>query len=253
MSLYLSLEARVFRLLFLVHCAALSSVLCAAASAPPPAAAAAAPLDLGQGLAYVRLHRLPDDLAVLKAAWTAPALIVDARYPAGGAPEAGLDLPPRPRTAPLFVLVGADAPAGLLAVLRRSASAVITLGVAKPGLVPDIALDVKPELDRRAYDALGAGVPLDSLIGETIIPARFNEAALAREHENGGPEDSDQVAESGVRSDVAPDGAAPAPPGSAAAGAAAKPAEPPPLKDVVLERAVQLHRALRALGLLPPR
>ena len=228
----------------------LSPVLCPPASGvQAPAATAAAPLDLGQGLTYVRLRRLPGDLALLKAAWPSAALIVDARYPAAEAtPATAPDLAPRARTAPLLVLVGPGTPTGLLSALRQSAPGLITLGLAAPGLMPDIALDVKPETDRRAYDALEAGTPLDDLIGEKPAPARFNEAVLAREHENGGTDASDQAPESGVRSDVAPEGAAPTAP-----VAAAKPAPPAPLKDVVLERAVQIHRGLQALGLLPAR
>ncbi len=230
--------------LLAVLCAALSSVLCAA----PPPPTATAPLDLGQGLSYVRLRRLPDDLAVLKTAWPSAALVVDARYPAADAtPLTALDLPPRPRTAPLLVLVGPGTPPGVLAALRQPAPSLITVGLTAPGLLPDIALDVKPDTDRRAFDALDAGTPLDSLIGEKQAPARFNEAVLAREHENGA-DASDQAPESGVRSDVAPDGAAPTAP-----VAAAKPAPPPPLKDAVLERAVQIHRALQALRMLPAR
>ncbi len=237
----------VLRGLSSVACAALSSVLCAAVAAALPAA----PLDLGQGLTYVRLRNLPDDFAALKAAWPAPALAIDLRYPANnGAIAMGLALAPRPTTAPLFVLVGPGTPEVAVQVLRSLAPNLITVGLRAPGVVPDIALDVKPDTDRRAYDALDAGTPLDSLIGEKPAPARFNEAALAREHENGGPDDSDRQTDLGVRSDVAP---AAVPPGPTGAAAPAVEAPPPPLKDLVLERAMQMHRALLALGLLPAR
>jgi hypothetical protein len=72
----------------------LFSVLCGAAAAP-----SAAPLDLGQGLSYIRLRHGPDDTALLKAAWPAPALVVDLRYPKGDPIRVfTIDLPARPPT-----------------------------------------------------------------------------------------------------------------------------------------------------------
>ena len=210
-----------------------------------PAAALAAPLDLGEGLSYVRLHRLPDDLALLAAAWPAPALIVDLRYPTGeGASALPAELPARPRAAPLFVLVGPVTPAGLLTALRERAPGLITLGPAAPECAPDIALAVKAEADRRAYDAFDAGASIESLTSEKDTKPRFDEAVLAREHGNGAADDSRDDTDSGDGNDSGPPAAAPAAPASAATAL--------PLKDAVLERAVQLHRTLRALGLLPP-
>ena len=199
---------------------------------------AAGPQDLGQNLSYVRLHRLPEDAAALTAAWSAPALIVDLRYPAvDGSPAIPAGRPVRPRTAPLFVLIAPGTPVDALAALRTSAPALITLGLPAPGLTPDIALAVDPATDRRAYDALDAGTAVDALIIVKIAKQRFDEAALAREHEQG--DDSTEATE-------------PPPPvsGPPAATAAAAPTPPPPLIDVVLQRAVQLHRALLALGKL---
>jgi hypothetical protein len=206
-------------------------------------AAPAAPQDLGRNLTYVRLRHLPDDAAVLTAVWSAPALIVDLRYPAGdGAHALPAGLPARTGAAPLFVLVGPGTPVELLAALRERAPGLITLGLPAPGLAPDIAPAVTPEADRRAYDALDAGTPVDALTNVTITKQRFDEAALTREHDH--PEDG-TVAPPDV---PAPPAGPPAPP--AAAAAPAKPPEPPPLVDVVLQRAVQLHRALLALGKL---
>jgi hypothetical protein len=202
-------------------------------------AAQSAPQDLGQHLSYVRLHRLPEDAAALTAAWSAPALIVDLRYPAvDGSPAIPAGLPVRPRTAPLFVLIGPGTPVDALAALRTGAPALITLGLPAPGLIPDIAPDVDPATDRRAYDALDAGTGVDALTIVKIAKQRFDEAALAREHDHG--DDSAEAAE-------------PPPPfpGLPAATAATPPTPPPPLIDVVLQRAVQLHRALLALGRLP--
>jgi hypothetical protein len=201
---------------------------------------ASAPVDLGQKLTYVRLHRLPDDATILAAAWSQPALVVDLRYSTGDtAHSLSANLPARPRSAPLFVLVGPATPPEALAALRERVPSLITLGLAAPGQVPDITLAVAPEADRRAYEALDSGASIDSLLGEKIAKTRFDEAALAHEH----------TGETMREARPGSDGAAPAdaPP----AGVTPPAATPAELKDAVLQRAVQLHRALLALGKLP--
>jgi hypothetical protein len=199
-------------------------------------------LDLGQNLTYVRLRHLPEDATTLTAAWMSPALVVDLRYPTvDAAPAIPTGLPARPRHAPLFVLVGPGTPAEALAALRTSAPALITLGLPAPGLTPDIALTVAPAADRRAYDALDAGVAVDSLINVKIKKERFDEAALTREHE----EDL-----AGTLPPPGPPETPTPPPPAGAPATAAPPAPPPPPVDVVLQRAVQLDRALLALGRL---
>ena len=216
----------------------------------PAATPAVAPLDLGRNLAYVRLHRLPDDMTALTAAWPAPALIIDLRHVAADPmPALPANLPPRSRRAPLFVLVGPDTASSLLAPFREHAPALITIGLAAPGLEPDIALSVNPEADRHAYDALEAGASVESLISEKIAKPRFDEAALAHER------NADNTADEGPPPATAVPGEAP----PAANSPSATPTVPPVSgapenapKDAVLQRAVQLHRALLALGKLPP-
>jgi hypothetical protein len=204
---------------------------------------AGAPVDLGDHLIYMRLHGRPDDVAALAAAWRKPALIVDLRYPAAGAAQflpADI-IPSRPRSAPLFVLVGPGTSAHALAALRERAPALITLGLPAPGLAPDIGLTVKPEDDRRAYEALDSGTPVGTLLSEHLTKQRFDEAALMHERAQG-PD----------RTGAPADDPAPAAPKASPAqdhpAADAPPAEP---KDVVLQRAVQLYRALLVLGKLP--
>ena len=68
----------------------------------------------------------------------------------------------------MFVLVAPTTPADALAALRARAPALITLGLSAPGLTPDIALAVKPEDDRRAYEALDSGASIESLLSETL-------------------------------------------------------------------------------------
>jgi hypothetical protein len=209
----------------------------------------AAPVDLGRGLTYARLQQLPDDGVMLATVWKAPALIIDLRHPVGATEQAiPADLPVRPRTALLFILVGPDTPTGLLAAFRDHASALITIGLAAPGLTPDIAISQTPEADRRAYDVLATGASAESLISENSTKHRFDEAALARERENGVAE-SEEPETNGADQNTAPPAATPPP---APAGVHPTPAAPEkPLKDLVLQRAVQLHRTLLALRRLP--
>ena len=205
-------------------------------------AALGAPIDLGQNLTYLRLHGRPDDVPALAATWGKPALIVDLRYPAADAAQyLTADLPPRPHPAPLFVLVGPATPSNALAALRQHAPALITLGLPAPGLTPDIALAVKPEDDRRAYEALDSGVPVESLLSEKLAKQRFDEAALINERAQGPGRTGTTMA------DAATATAKPSP--TPAHPAADAPRTEP--KDVVLQRAVQLHRTLLALGKLP--
>ena len=213
---------------------------------PSPAHLAAAPIDLGQGLTYVRLHRLPEDLPALESAWSAQALVVDIRYPAGHLDPAGSPrLTARPRAHPLFVLVGPSTPAALVEELRKAAPALVTLGLAGPGAGTDIVLDVTPADDRRGYDALDAGKPVDALVGEKERGPRFDEAVLAREHENADARDAGPPE---------PPAAQPAgPPAAQGAAAPAATAAEPAIRDLVLERAIQLHRTLLALGMIRPR
>jgi hypothetical protein len=204
-------------------------------------AALGAPLDLGQNLTYVRLHGRPDDVPALAAAWGKPALIVDLRYPAASVAQyLPADLPSRPRPAPLFVLVGPATPSDALAARRARAPALITLGLPSSGLNPDIALAVKPDDDRSAYEALDSGVSVESLLNEDLTKQRFDEASLINERAKGpgGTETTKPDAVIGTAK----------PPADAHPPAASPPAEP---KDTVLQRAVQLHRTLLALRKLP--
>jgi hypothetical protein len=75
----------------------------------------------------------------------------------------------------------------------------------------------------RPYEALEHGTPIESLVVEKVAKVRDDEAALERERDADAPE-------------------------GAPAAAKPQPARPPPLIDPVLQRAVQLHRSLLALG-----
>jgi hypothetical protein len=197
------------------------------------AGAPAAPLerDLGQGLAYVRVHTLPADLA-------APTpgghpIVLDLRYVPGGPAEAAgllawLKLHAGPRT-PVFLLANSQTSAALLTPLNspEAVTGLVILGPAEPGFDPDIALTVAPNAERRAYDALENGATVDSLVIAKDEKPRNDEATLAKARlADNGDEDTDEE----PKPEEKP-----------------KPVLPPQIIDPVLQRAVQLDRSLLAL------
>jgi len=197
--------------------------------------ARAAPLsrDLGQGLAYFRVHQLPADLPTAEAA-RRQACILDLRYVDGSSEEATalsawLKFNATAH-APVFVLANAQTSAALLSVVapRGPGASVVVLGVPSPAFTPDIALKVSAETERSAYDALEHGATVDSLLAENLDKPRNDEAKLAKDRKG----ESSAVEEE---------------PSADLADLVAKPKLPPPLIDAVFQRAVQLHRALLAL------
>lgn len=196
------------------------------------AALRAAPLerDLGEGLAYFRVHALPDDLPAARALSGRPC-VLDVRYVRGdvplGAVLAGwLKLNASPHS-PVILLANRQTSPALLARFS-SADAIaglVIIGPAAPDFAPDIALPIAASRDRRAYEALEQGVSVSALLDDRPDKPRNDEARLARDHLtdaelNDAPADPDR-------------------PESKKA--------PPQLIDAVLQRAVQLHRSLLAM------
>jgi len=200
----------------------------------------AAPItrDLGDGLAYHRITTLPADLPK-EAGNRNQSLILDLRFvrgdaAAGTALDAWLKFHPSSRT-PVFLLINAETEAAVLTPLvrRLPTKGLLVVGAASPGLTPDLALKTSPTAERIAYDALATGTPLEALLYDSPEKIRDDEASLMK----------------GRQSPVVPlddpaDDLSPLSPDTAKA-AAQKTA--PPLIDVALQRAVHLHRALRAL------
>lgn len=195
----------------------------------PLRAAPAAPVehDLGGGLSYVRVHRLPADLPA-KPAGRVAACVIDLRYvdapeDAAAAFSAWLKFRASPR-APIFVLANAETSAPLLKVLREDerGAGVVLVGVESEHFRPDVAVRSTAAEERRAYDALEQGAVLATLLADQPNKVRNDEASLTRER---------------------PPEPLPEPP--APTGASSK-TEAPPI-DATLQRAVHLHRALVAL------
>ena len=192
------------------------------------AVVSAAPLsrDLGDHLVYHRIHSLPAELPATKAA-RPQAYVIDVRYAesdAGGATalQAWIRFHATPPT-PVFVLVNAATEPALLALLaaRGAGPNVVVLGAVHGTFAPDIAIEIPPENERLAYDALEQGAELAALLSENADKVRNDEARLANDHS---PENAER----------------------SAASKAGNRAPTPPL-DTTLQRAVHLHRALRAL------
>ncbi len=193
----------------------------------------AAPIqyDLGFGLHYFRLHILPDDLpdATTRAATT----ILDLRYVHGDAASAtalqGWLRFHAQRQTPVFVLANQETSATLLAPLAhgRAVTGVVLIGAAGPDFLPDIAVHVAPDTERRAYDALEHGALVSSLLTDNPDKPRNDEARLAHDH----------LSDSAANDDSSDE----------ATGGKKEPPAPSPLIDVTLQRAVQLQRALLAL------
>ena len=202
--------------------------------------APAAPLtrDLGLGLTYHRAAALPGDLPSPDPARKDPC-ILDLRYArgdsaAGIALAAWLKFNASART-PVFLLVNADTSPAALAPLaaRLPAPGLIVIGPAAAPLTPDLALQITPAEERRAYDALAAGAAVESLLTHSPEKVRHDEARLARDHRG-------QTAPTPFAQPA--DDPAPEPP------TAEMPSQPAaPLVDLALQRAVHLHRSLKAL------
>lgn len=189
------------------------------------AAAAPATGDLGFGLAYFRAHALPLELPAAEPV-RKQACVLDLRYargdqPAAAALEGWLKSRATLRT-PVFVLANVDTAPALRALLAAGESipGVIVIGIAARGFQPALAVQGTAENERRAYEAVEQGASLASLLTENPDKVRNDEASLSK----------DRLAEAG--------------PEAATKGKAA--ALAPPL-DAALQRAVHLHRALRAL------
>ncbi|HTZ20868.1 MAG TPA: hypothetical protein VMC06_08295 [Opitutaceae bacterium] len=205
-----------------------------------PCGAGAAPLerDLGHGLAYLRVTQLPADLPT-KVVEPHKALVLDLRCVSADeiavkAFAAWLKFHASANS-PLTILLNAETSPLLLHVFLAASlpSGVVTIGPASSEFKADVPVEITPQADRLAYDALAKGTPLEDLIARKLDKPRRDEAELARQHTNGNTDEEDE-----------------APPPKQAT-TSAPPVVDAPVTDLVLVRAVQLHRALLALRRLP--
>jgi len=193
---------------------------------------AAEPVDLGQGLTYLRINSLTKSAADLNAALLRPAaLVLDLRYTVDEPAAAEIlgVLNSQPAKPTLYVLVSRATPASIAGILTSTSARLVTLGVKDSRPAAQVVVEQSVEADRAAYAALDSGTALAQLISGKIEKERFDEATLVHEFKNG-------------NHDAKPPEAAPP------AGKEASPAPAvAPLVDRVLQRAVHLHHALLAL------
>jgi hypothetical protein len=211
-----------------------------AAPAPNPPATKTTPAPvgaLGLNLDYLRVRTVPADLVNAKPAATG-ALVLDLRFATFGANDgfsvAGwLAARARP-DAPVLVLFNAATQPALIDALAPGylPAGVITFAPAGTSLPADIVVEVSADADRRAYEAYERGTALTSLVTTTTEKQRFDEAELIRR----------DAAEAAGKSP------APKTTPTPSRGRSRNGQPPPPVVDSLLQRTVQLHRSLLALG-----
>jgi hypothetical protein len=120
---------------------------------------------------------------------------------------------------PIFVLANGETSADLRRVLRtpHRGTGLAVIGIPGPDFEPDVAVRSRAEEERAAYAAAEKEVPLATLLADNPGKIRHDEARLAKA------------------------------PRTAPEGEANPAADPPVPVDATLQRAVHLHRSLRAL------
>jgi hypothetical protein len=202
--------------------------------------------DLEQGLFYYRVTDAKADQAgALSAIERHPALVLDLRSLAADPAFAAslrdaLAKKPAAHSAKL-VLINPTTDASLVQSLDADFIDVVTIGPASKAIKLDIAVHISEADDRKAFEALANGTALEKLIADNLDKRRYDEAKLVHDHANGvspteepGPADAD---DDSVKTEPAT---------TKKAADETKNAEPP-LVDLVLERAIQVHRSLLAL------
>jgi hypothetical protein len=176
--------------------------------------------DLGEGLVYVRVHRLPADLPAKPAGRVAPCVIdlryVDAADDAAAAFSAWLKFRASPRT-PVFVLANGDTAAPLLKVVAQGerGAGVVLIGIGSDRFRPDVPVKSTSADERRAYDALEQGAAVATLVADQPNKVRNDEASLTGDRPLDPPAADDKPATTPI--------------------------------DLTLQRALHLHRALVAM------
>ena len=197
--------------------------------------AAAGLPELGEGLAYLCPADPVADLRLFAGRIPVGPLVLDLRRVTFTAEDsrawlAALPGLPAGKTI-CIVLISPTTPPDLLARFAAGLPGCLTIGRVANGCHPDVAVATTADAEQRAIAAYAAGTPLATLIAAASDKPRHDEAELAKDHAAG----------------KTPAGEADSP-----AAVALKPPQAGPAFDAVLQRAVQVHRGLLALGRLPP-
>lgn len=220
----------------LMALAALFQIPVYAATAEP------VPSDLGSNLAYIRIHSLADSASALQSA-LAPkhACVLDLRHVVSTEESVGslrAALAAHSGDAALYILISPSTPADVIDAVNTTPGPYVTLGVANPNLPPKVTVNATTEEDRQAYDAFESGTPITDLISGKIEKERYDEATLVQEFKNGDTNPPELLTPDPTKPKTETTGGKPS---ESTAPAAA------PLRDKVLQRALNLHQALLAL------
>jgi hypothetical protein len=188
------------------------------------------PTDLGDGLVYVRVQTAATDLPPGESVRGHPC-VLDLRFAHGDSVAATVLASwvssHAANRSPIFVLVNGSTAAPLIAALtEHRISGLLSIGIEGQAFAPDIMVKESSDDERRAYDAFDHGVTIAALTTDNPDKQRNDEASLSHEH----PSDATTDRDDGTVEPAAP---------------IAK-SSPPPI-DAALQRAIQLHRALRAM------
>jgi hypothetical protein len=188
------------------------------------------PTDLGDGLLYVRVHTAATDLPPGESVREHPC-VLDLRFAHGDAVAATVLASWVSSHAanrnPIFVLVNGSTAAPLIAALtEHRISGLLMVGIEGQAFSPDIMVKQSSDDERRAYDALDHGATIAALTTDNPDKQRNDEASLSHPTDAATDRDDSTTTEST------------APPA---------PKSTPPPTDAALQRAIQLHRALRAM------
>lgn len=207
---------------------------------------------LDAGLVYVRADDLGRETvrAAVERALASPAAIVDLRFSRAEPADAAwlrvkLEQPREPQRHTVYVLANADTASSLGLTLSELPAAARVLVLAPEGapIPAQLRVSVSPEQDRAAFAAGGNPALVPSLVTEVLEKRRFDEATLVRRHANGR---TNPPAPANAPSHGTGDAlATPAP--NRENGNTNGELAPPPPRDVLLQRAVFMHRGLVAL------
>lgn len=182
--------------------------------------------DLGQNLSYARIHSLPADLPSAQGGrhpW-----IIDLRYVKAESEDvrlfnAWVRMTASPAS-PVFILANEGTSTNLLSRFERHPAAEVMIIAPKGSEVTaDVEVSVSDKTDKKAYEAYEHGATIADLTTDFPQKPRVDEETLAKDH--------------------IPDSQAPDVPEEDPK----HPTPPPPLIDLVLQRAIHLDQGLIAL------
>lgn len=209
----------------------------------PAFAIAAEPPTLGSNLTYLRVHSLVEAMPELQIQLLERhASVLDLRYATAtekSTTALRTALVAHPADLPLFILISPATPGLVLEMIEPLIhDKLITLGVAGSHPAPRIIVKTDAKTDRQAYDAFEHGTPITELISGKIEKDRFDEAALVNDFKNGNSDGGPPSLPDPAKPEDAAEGDKPTEPATK---------KPAPLRDHVLQRALNLQEALLAL------